>query len=65
VERRRLIVDDALQARDHPHVFAVGRNAIATPVGVRVSGLVAKLAGRAYHLLALPSGRLRVLSHAA
>ena len=45
--------------------FAVdltGRNAIATPLGVRVSGLLAKLAGRAYHLLALPSGRLRVLS---
>jgi NADH:ubiquinone reductase (H+-translocating) len=120
VERGRLIVDDALQARDHPHVFAVGdaaavpdltrpgqlaaqtaqhaqrqgvaaarnvaasldnretsayrhkdlgfavdltgRNAIATPLGVRVSGLLAKLAGRAYHLLALPSGRLRVLS---
>jgi len=121
VERGRLIVDDALQARDHPHVFAVGdaaavpdltrpgqltaqtaqhaqrqgiaaarnvaaslanqetqaykhrdlgfavdltgRNAMATPLGVRVSGLLAKLAGRAYHLLALPSGRLRVLSH--
>lgn len=121
VERGRLIVDDALQARDHPHVFALGdaaavpdltrpgqltaqtaqhaqrqgitaarnvaaslanrepqaykhrdlgfaidltgRNAIATPLGVRVSGLLAKLAGRAYHLLALPSGRLRVLSH--
>ena len=121
VERGRLIVDDALQARDHPHVFAVGdaaavpdltrpgqltaqtaqhaqrqgiaagrnvaaslanqetqaykhrdlgfavdltgRNAIATPLGVSVSGLLAKLAARAYHLLALPSGRLRVLSH--
>ena len=120
VERGRLIVDDALQARDHPHVFALGdaaavpdltrpgrlagqtaqhaqrqgvaaarnvaaslanreasayrhkdlgfavdltgRNAIATPLGVRLSGLLAKLAGRAYHLLALPSGRLRVLS---
>jgi NADH:ubiquinone reductase (H+-translocating) len=120
VERGRLIVDDALQAPDHPHVFAVGdaaavpdltrpgqlapqtaqhaqrqgvtaarnvaaslenretgayrhkdlgfavdltgRNAIATPLGVRLSGVLAKLAGRAYHLLALPSGRLRVLS---
>jgi len=120
VEHGRLIVDDALQARDHPHVFALGdaaavpdlarpgqitaqtaqhaqrqgvmaarnvaaslenretqaykhrdlgfavdltgRNAIATPLGIRVSGFIAKLAGRAYHLLALPSGRLRVLS---
>lgn len=120
VVRGRLIVDDALQARDHPHVFALGdaaavpdltrpgqlaaqtaqhaqrqgvtaarnvvaslenrepraykhrdlgfvvdltgRNAIGTPLGVRLSGIVAKLAGRAYHLLALPSGRLRVLS---
>ena len=44
--------------------FAVdltGRNAIATPFGVRLSGVLAKLGGRAYHLLALPSGRLRVL----
>ncbi len=121
VERGRLIVDDALQAPDHPHVFAVGdaaavpdltrpgqlaaqtaqhaqrqgvtaarniaaslenretgayrhkdlgfavdltgRNAIATPLGVRLSGVLAKLAARAYHLLALPSGRLRVLSN--
>jgi NADH dehydrogenase len=39
-----------------------GRNAIATPVGVRLSGLLAKLAARAYHILALPSGRVRVLS---
>jgi hypothetical protein len=31
--------------------------------GQRGSGLLAKLAGRAYHLLALQSGRLRVLSH--
>jgi NADH:quinone reductase (non-electrogenic) len=120
VEHGRLIVDDALQARDHPHVFALGdaaavpdltrwgqpaaqtaqeaqrqgvraarnvvasledrearayrhrdlgfavdltgRNAIATPLGIRLSGVLAKLAGRAYHLLALPSGRLRVLS---
>jgi NADH:quinone reductase (non-electrogenic) len=120
VEHGRLIVDDALQARDHPDVFALGdaaavpeltrmgrlaaqtaqqaqrqgvtaarnvvasledrearayrhrdlgfsvdltgRNAIATPLGIRLSGVVAKLAGRAYHLLALPSGRLRVLS---
>ena len=120
VDRGRLIVDDALRARDHPHVFALGdaaavpdltrpghlaaqtaqhaqrqgvtaarnvaaslanretraykhkdlgftvdltgRNAIATPFGVRLSGLLAKLAGRAYHLMALPSGRLRVLS---
>lgn len=120
VESGRLIVDDALQARDHPHVFALGDaaavpdltrpgeraaqtaqhaqrqgvaaarnvaaslenretsayrhkdlgfavdltgwNAIATPLGVRLSGVLAKLAGRAYHLLALPSGRLRVLS---
>ena len=45
--------------------FAVdltGRNAIATPLGIRLSGFLAKLAGRGYHLLALPSGRLRVLS---
>ena len=45
--------------------FAVdltGRNAVATPLGVRLSGIPAKLAGRAYHLRALPSGRLRVLS---
>lgn len=45
--------------------FAVdltGRNAIATPLGVRLSGMPAKLAGRLYHLRALPSGRLRVLS---
>ena len=45
--------------------FAVdltGRNAVATPLGVRLSGVAAKLAGRAYHLRALPSGRLRVLS---
>ena len=120
VERGRLIVDDALQARDHPHVFALGdaaavpdltrpghlaaqtaqhaqrqgvtaarnvaaslanretrayrhkdlgftvdltgRNAIATPFGLRLSGILAKIAGRAYHLMALPSGRLRVLS---
>jgi NADH:ubiquinone reductase (H+-translocating) len=39
-----------------------GRNAIATPLGVRLSGLPAKLAARGYHILALPSGRLRVLS---
>ena len=39
-----------------------GRNAIAPPFGVRLSGLRTKLAGRAYHLMALPSGRLRVLS---
>jgi NADH dehydrogenase len=120
MERGRLIVSDSLQARDHPHVFAVGdaaavpdltrlgqlaaqtaqhaqrqgvaaarniaaslanrepqayshrdlgfaidltgRNAIATPLGLRLSGVLAKLAGRAYHILALPSGRLRVLS---
>jgi NADH:ubiquinone reductase (H+-translocating) len=45
--------------------FAVdltGRNAVATPLGVRLSGVPAKLAGRAYHLRALPSGRPRVLS---
>jgi NADH dehydrogenase len=45
--------------------FAVdlaGRNAVATPPGVKLSGFPAKLAGRAYHLRALPSGRLRVLS---
>jgi NADH:ubiquinone reductase (H+-translocating) len=120
VEHGRLLVSDSLQARDHPHVFAVGdaaavpdltrpgqlaaqtaqhaqrqgvtaarniaaslanrepqayrhrdlgfaidltgRNAIATPLGVRLSGVLAKLAARGYHLLALPSGRLRVLS---
>jgi NADH dehydrogenase len=43
-------------------VDLTGRNAIATPFGVRLNGLLAKLAGRAYHLMALPSGRLRVLS---
>jgi NADH:ubiquinone reductase (H+-translocating) len=45
--------------------FAVdltGRNAIGAPLGVRLSGMPAKLAGRLYHLRALPSGRLRVLS---
>ena len=39
-----------------------GRNAVATPLGVRLSGIPAKVAGRAYHLWALPSGRLRVFS---
>ena len=43
-------------------VDLTGRNAIGTPLGVKLSGALAKLAGRAYHLLALPSGRLRVLS---
>jgi NADH:ubiquinone reductase (H+-translocating) len=43
-------------------VDLTGRNAIGTPLGLRLSGVLAKLAGRAYHLLALPSGRLRVLS---
>jgi NADH:ubiquinone reductase (H+-translocating) len=120
VEHGRLVVDDALQARDHPDVFALGDaaavpdlaragrlaaqtaqqeqrqgvaaarnvvasledrgarayrhrdlgfavdltgwNAVATPLGIGLSGVLAKLAGRAYHLLALPSGRLRVLS---
>ena len=120
VSSGRLIVDDKLQARDHPNVFALGdaaavpdlthpgrlaaqtaqnaqrqgitaarnvaasvghgksraykhhnlgfvvdltgRNAIATPLGLPLSGLAAKLTGRAYHLRALPSGRLRVLS---
>lgn len=28
----------------------------------RLSGVPAKLAGRAYHVLALPSGRMRILS---
>jgi NADH:ubiquinone reductase (H+-translocating) len=37
-------------------------NAVATPLGVRLSGMPAKLAGRVYHLRALPSRRLRVLS---
>lgn len=37
-------------------------NAIATPLGVRLGGALAKLTGRAYRLLALPSGRLRVLT---
>ena len=51
--------------RHHDLGFAVdltGRNAVATPLGVRLSGYLAKLAARAYHLRALPSGRLRVLS---
>ena len=43
-------------------VDLAGRNAIATPFGLRLSGILAKIAGRAYHLMALPSGRLRVLS---
>ena len=43
-------------------VDLTGRNAVATLLGVRLSGVAAKLAGRAYHLRALPSGRLRVLS---
>ena len=43
-------------------VDLTGCNAIATPLGVRLSGIPAKLAGRVYHLRALPSGRLRVLS---
>jgi NADH:ubiquinone reductase (H+-translocating) len=43
-------------------VDLTGRNAVATPLGVRLSGVLAKVAGRAYHLWALPSGRLRVLS---
>ena len=43
-------------------VDLTGRNAVATPLGVRLSGVLAKVVGRAYHLWALPSGRLRVLS---
>ena len=43
-------------------VDLTGRNAIGTPLGIRLTGVLAKLASRAYHLLALPSGRLRVLS---
>jgi NADH:ubiquinone reductase (H+-translocating) len=51
--------------KHHDLGFAVdlgGRNAVATPLGIPLSGLPAKLAGRGYHLQALPSGRLRVLS---
>jgi NADH dehydrogenase len=51
--------------KHHGLGFAVdltGRNAVATPLGIRLSGVPANLAGRAYHLHALPSGRLRVLS---
>jgi NADH dehydrogenase len=50
------------EARAYSHRdlgFAVdltGRNAIATPFEVRLSGVLAKLAARAYHLLALPLG---------
>ncbi|HXW34928.1 MAG TPA: NAD(P)/FAD-dependent oxidoreductase [Acidimicrobiales bacterium] len=43
-------------------VDLTGRNAIATPLGLKLSGVSAEVAGRAYHLRALPSGRLRVLS---
>ena len=56
------------KARAYKHCdlgFAVdltGRNAVATPLGVRLIGMPAKLASRIYHLRALPSGRLRVLS---
>jgi NADH dehydrogenase FAD-containing subunit len=45
--------------------FAVdltGRNAVATPLSMRLSRMPAKLAGRVYHLRGLPSGRVRVLS---
>ncbi|MBV8217651.1 MAG: FAD-dependent oxidoreductase, partial [Solirubrobacterales bacterium] len=51
--------------KHHDLGFAVdlgGRNAVATPLGIPLSGLLAKLAGRAYHIKALPSGRVRVLS---
>ena len=40
---------------------AAARN-VAASLGVMLSGVLAKLAGRAYHLVALPSERLRVLS---
>lgn len=43
-------------------VDLTGRNAVAAPLGVRPSGMPAKLAGRVHHLRALPFGRLRVLS---
>jgi NADH dehydrogenase len=43
-------------------VDLTGRNAVAAPLGVRLSGMPAKLASRVHHLRALPFGRLRVLS---
>lgn len=43
-------------------VDLTSRNAIVTPFGVRLRGLLAKLAGGAYHLMALPSEHLRPLS---
>ena len=62
----------ALSNRETPRIQAqgsgftvdiTGRNAIATPFGVMLNGLLARLVGRAYHLMALPLGRLRVLSN--
>lgn len=43
-------------------VDLTARNAVATVLGIRLSGRLAKLVGRTYHLRALPAGRLRVLS---
>ena len=37
-----------------------GWQAVANPLGVRLSGPAAKAVTRGYHLLALPAGRLRV-----
>jgi NADH dehydrogenase len=46
VERGRLIVDDALQSRDHPHVFALG-DAAAVPDLTRPGQLAAQTAQHA------------------
>lgn len=35
--------------------------AVADPLGVPVTGLAAKVVTRAYHLLAMPANRLRIL----
>lgn len=49
-----------------PHLgFVVdltGRNAVATPLGLPLTGWAAKLVDRLYHLRVLPSGRMRVLT---
>lgn len=37
-----------------------GRDAVADPLGVPISGRLARLVTRGYHLMALPSGRARV-----
>jgi NADH:ubiquinone reductase (H+-translocating) len=41
-------------------VDLAGRDAVANPLGVAVSGLPAKVVTRGYHLLAIPGNRIRV-----